>query len=204
MSRDGQSAICMTPDAQLIQTPIKSGETKTLTHDALFHGIAYWLPGESRILFQGYEPGHGYRLYVQEIAGGKPQAVTPEGASTYFRVSPNGQQVAAAMDNDYRTIIYPITAGEPRAVPGLEAGDIPVAWSADSTSLYCQRLGEIPLRISRVDLANGHRTPWKKTSPPDPVGIALAGQAFLSSDLKSYVYSIDRRLDVLYLVDGLR
>ena len=204
MSRDGQSAICMTPDAQLIQTPLKTGETKILTHDALFHGIARWLPEGNRILFQGYEPGHGYRLYVQEIAGGQARAVTPEGASTYFRVSPDGEQVAAAMDNDYRTIIYPLNGGEPRAVPGLEAGDIPVGWSPDSASLYCQKIGEVPLTIFRVDLAKGHRTRWKQTSPPDPVGIALAGQAFLSSDLKSYVYTVDRRLDILYLVDGVR
>jgi hypothetical protein len=40
--------------------------------------------------------------------------------------------------------------------------------------------------------------------PPDPVGITFVTTIFISSDLKSYVYSIDQRLDVLYLVDGLR
>jgi hypothetical protein len=40
--------------------------------------------------------------------------------------------------------------------------------------------------------------------PPNPVGITFVTWIFMSSDLKSYVYSIDRRLDVHYLVDGLR
>jgi serine/threonine protein kinase len=81
ISHDGRSVLCTGPDGQLIQVPTRSGETKALTHDALFHGIASWFSDQKRVLFQGKEPGHGFRLYVQDISGGEARPVTPEGAT---------------------------------------------------------------------------------------------------------------------------
>jgi hypothetical protein len=39
--------------------------------------------------------------------------------------------------------------------------------------------------------------------PPNPIGITFLGSIAISSDATSYVYSINRRLDDLYLVEGL-
>jgi dipeptidyl aminopeptidase/acylaminoacyl peptidase len=204
LNHSGEKVICSNSDNQLIEVPTKTGEVKTLTNDNLFHGMASWLPDQKYILFQGREPGYGFRLYIEATSGGKPQPVTPEGASTYFRVSPDGKEVAVAMGTQYQTQLYPLDGGDPRSIPSLEPGEVPIVWSADGASLYCQKLGELPINIFRVDLHKGTRVPWKQTSPPDPVGITLAGQVYMSADLKSYVYTIDRRRDVLYLVNGLR
>ncbi|MGC1450258.1 MAG: protein kinase [Candidatus Sulfotelmatobacter sp.] len=203
LSHDGQRVICFTPEGQLIEVPTKSGEVKPLTHDQLIHGWAQWFPDESRILFHGKEPAHGQRAYVQDLATGQPRAITPEGASSYFRLSPDGAQLAVAMGADYRTVVYPVSGGEPRPVVGLEPGEVPVAWSSDSRFLYCYRLGDLPVNIFRVELANGGRTPWKQLEPTDPIGITFVGNILVSSDMKSYVYTVQRRLDVLYLVEGL-
>jgi hypothetical protein len=86
---------------------------------------------------------------------------------------------------------------------GFEPGDVPVAWSSDSRYLYVYRFGTAPVDIFQVEVATGRRPLWKKLSPPDPIGITYMSNIYFSSDMKSYVYSINRRLDVLYLVDGL-
>ena len=204
LSHDAAWVICTTAEGQLVEVPTKIGEVKALTHDQIIHGPAQWFPDEKRILFSGQEPGHGPRIYVQDLAGSQPRAVTPEGASFYNPLSPDGTQVAVAMGADYRTVIYPVGGGVPRPVAELKPGEVPVAWSPDGRFLYCYHLGDVPADVFRVEISNGNRTPWKRLAPPDPVGISSLGTLYLSSDGKSYVYTFQRRLDVLYLVEGLR
>jgi len=71
----------LSPPPQLVLLPAKAGEPKPLTHDAINHFYARWFSDGKRIVFSGDEPGHGVRLYVQDLAGGKPQAITPEGST---------------------------------------------------------------------------------------------------------------------------
>lgn len=203
-SHDAQRVICVTVDGQLNEVPTNAYEVKPLIHDQLVHATPHWLPGEKEVLFIGKEQGHGQRAYVQDVLRGKPKAVTPEGASLYYSLSPDGAQLAIAMGADYTTLIYSTRGGEPKSIPGLKPGEVPIAWSPDKRSLYCYRLGEVPTDIFRVEIATGRRSSWKNIVPRDPVGITFIPSIVMSSDLKSYVYSVDRRLDVLYLVDGLR
>ena len=203
LSRDAKRVICATPEFQLNEVPTGTGEIKSLTHDQLIHISAQWFPDEKRVLFIGQEPGRSPRAYVQDLATGQPRAITPEGVAGAYRLSPDGTQLAVAMGTDYRTFIYPVNGGEPRPVPGLDPGEVPIAWTPDNRFLYCVRLGDMPAEISRVEVASGRRASWKKLNPPDPVAITYLGSVYMSSDGKSYAYSINRRLDVLYLVEGL-
>jgi eukaryotic-like serine/threonine-protein kinase len=203
LSHDGQRVICGRPTGQLNEVATKTSDIKPITHDQLVHSFPQWLPDERRIVFIGQESGHGQRAYVQDLSGGEPRAITPEGVTTYYGISPDGTQLAIATGADYRTVIYPVAGGDAQPVPGLEPGEIPVAWSPDGRSLYCYRLGTVPADVFRVETANGHRSPWKSLVPPNPVGITFVSSILISSDLKSYVYTVDRRLDDLYLVEGL-
>jgi len=203
LSHDAQRLICVSPEGQVNEVPAKTGEIKPLIHDQLIHNGARWFPDEKRILFIGGEPAHGPHAYVQDLPSGQPRAITPEGASVFYGISPDGRLLAIAMGADYRTMIYPVGGGDPRPVAGLQPGEVPVAWSPDGRFLYCHRVGDVPTEVFEVEVATGRRATWKKLTPPDPVGITFLSQIFLSSDLKSYVYSFNRRLHVLYLVEGL-
>jgi len=181
LSRDTQRVICGSPENQLNEVPTKSGEIKPLTHDQLIHWSAQWFPDEKRVLFLGQEDlSHASRAYVQDLMTGQTPAITPEGASNYYRLSPNGEQLAVAMGAEYRTSVYPVNGGKPRPVPGLQAGEVPVAWSPDNRFLYCYRLGETPANVFQVEVASGRRSPWKKLAPSDPVGITFLGSMFIS------------------------
>src|SRR5262249_46857856 len=155
LSHDGERVLCSSaPDSQLKEVPTKTGEVKQITHDRLAHSYPQWLPDGKRIIFLGQEPDHGPRIYVQDLDGSH-HPVTPEGASLYMRPSHDGSLLAVAMGAEYKTIVYPVTGGEPRPVSGLASGDVPVAWSDDNRFLYCAHLGAPPVNIFRVELATG-------------------------------------------------
>jgi serine/threonine protein kinase/Tol biopolymer transport system component len=190
--------------AQLTLLPTKAGESRPLTNDEISHVWARWFADGRRVLFSGNEPGHGVRLYVQSLNGGKPQAITPEGVNaTAFAISPDGQMVAG-IGNDQKGYVYPVAGGQPRLINGLDPGEEPTCWSADGRSMYVYQPGDLPARVYRLDLASGKRTLWKQLMPSDPAGVERIGPIRMTRDGKTYVYGYHRTLADLYLVEGLK
>jgi len=206
LSPDQQWVIAQTPGfpAQFRLLPTGAGEPKALTSDAINHDTARWLPDGKHLVFAGSEPGHGVRLYVQDIDGGKPLPIAPEGVNgTNFAVSPDGRFVAG-IGPDEKGYLYSVHGGDPTAISGLEPAEQPIGWTADSTSLYIYRLGEVPAKVYRLNPATGQRTPWKDLMPADPAGVATIGPILITPDGKTYVYGFHRTLADLYLVEGLK
>jgi hypothetical protein len=110
----------------------------------------------------------------------------------------------AAVGPDGRGYLYPIPAGEALPIKGLEDGEVPLSWTADSMSLYIYRPSDLPAKVYRLNIATGQRTLWKQLMPPDPAGVELVGPILPSADGKAYVYGYRRMLSDLYLVDGLK
>lgn len=206
LSPDGKWVISQPPGspAQLRLLPTKAGEARQLTNDTINHAWARWLPDGKRFVFAGNEPGAGVRLYVQDINGGKPVAVSPEGAhASAFYPSPDGQYIAG-VGPDQRAYLYPVNGGEPKLVAGLQPGEQPINWTSDGRSLYIYRPGEIPAKVSILEIGTGKRTAWKQLMPSDPAGVETIGPVLITSDGKACVYGYHRTLSDLYLVDGLK
>ena len=109
-----------------------------------------------------------------------------------------------AIGSDGKGAIYPIDGGEPRPVPGYEAGEWPAGWSADGRFLYFFSTSGIPLRVGRVDLETGRREPWKVIAPADSAGVRGIDMFVASADGRSYAYSFSRAASTLYVVEGAR
>ncbi len=206
LSPDGRWALSIRDDKsdQFTLLPTGAGEPRPLAKTGLTCQGAMWFPDGRRILILGNEPGHGTRLFVQDIEGGKPRAITPEGVNIFFHaVSPDGKSIVAT-GADRRIAIYPAEPGEPRAVPGVEPADIPVRWTADGASIFVYRPSAPPLRVEKVDVKTGRRALWKELRPADPSGVQQVGPIEIAPNETSYVYSYRRGLDDLYLATGLR
>ena len=192
------------PPVQYYLLPTGPGEQKPLTNDKINHAEARWFPDGKRIVFSGDEPGHGLRLYVQDISGGEPHAISPEGVnSSLFAISPDGKLVSD-VGADGKVYLYPAEGGEPRAVSGLEDGDVPINWTADGRSLFVYHLGEIPAKVYRLDLATGHKQFWKQLVPPDLSGVTEITAIMITPDGRGYVYEYARTLSDLYLVKDVK
>jgi dipeptidyl aminopeptidase/acylaminoacyl peptidase len=206
LTADQKWAIIQTPDSpvQLRLLPTGAGEAQVLTNDRINHQWARCFADSKRFLFSGDEPGHGVRLYVQDLSEGKPQAITPEGVDGLaFAISPDGQQVAA-IGPDGKGYLYPVAGGTPRPIAGLQPGEHPIGWGQDASTLYVYQPGEMPAKVYRLELATGKRTLWKQFLPADPAGVATVGPILITPDGKSYVYGFHRTLADLYLVEGLK
>jgi hypothetical protein len=139
---------------------------------------------------------------VQDVEGGKPTPVTPEGSHNCL-LSPSGQLVAATHADGTGTL-YSLSAGESRTITGLTRNDVPVRFSEDGRSIYLYQGSEFPAVVYRLDLATGRRTSWKQLTPPDPAGLVSIGPIAIAPDGKSYAYSSYRILSDLYLIQGLK
>jgi Tol biopolymer transport system component len=206
LSSDGRWVLSTTSDAvgKLVVLPTRAGEPQTLSGKPMNYVGARWFPDGKHFLFSGNEPGHGVRLYVQDLAGGKPLAISPEG--TYglaYLISPDGKEVAA-VGPDQKGYLYPVGGGDPRPIPSLGAGELPVAWSSDGHSIFVYRSAELPAKVDLIELSSGRRTHWKELRPSDPAGVEFIGPILMTADARTYVYGYRRLLSDLYVVEGLK
>ena len=205
LSPDGKWAVVIlhpTTDPQLAIYPTGAGEPRLLSKEGISVLNACWMPDGKRILITASEPGRGLRLYLRDVDGGKPRALTPEGYRGIRLVSPDGAW-AVATGPDRKTYLYPTSGGEPRTIPGIDANDRVDQFGVDARSLYVHRQGEIPAKVYRIDVSTGRREVWRSLMPADAGGVSEIGPLPTVSG-ESYAYSYSRTLSDLYIVDGLK
>jgi eukaryotic-like serine/threonine-protein kinase len=204
LSPDGKWALAYLPHpepAQLALLPTGPGEQRVLTHDSINHmNWASWVPDGKAVVFVGSEPGHGSRIYVQAVDGGSPRAISPEGVSAMYLVSPDGKFVPAR-STDGGWSLFSLDGGPPRRIVGISGDDIPIQWTADGGSLYIWVTG-FPAKIYRLDLSNQRKELWKELTAPEPNVYVF--NVRITRDGKSYAYNYVRLFNDLYLVDGLK
>jgi len=204
LSPDGKTALATTQSGrQLLLVPSGAGDPQPVpAYSIASYSGAWWFPDGHRILFNGREPGHDLRSYIQDINGGPPRALTPEDTRA-VAISPDGQWTAA-IGRGQAISLWPVAGGAARPVLGSEAGDRPVAWSADGGSLWLFRRGEVPAHIFRLDIATGRRHLWKTLIPPDAAGVYSIIDLRITPTGHAYFYSYTRLLSQLFLVHDLK
>jgi eukaryotic-like serine/threonine-protein kinase len=119
------------PFFRVVLLPTGVGEARTLVEDQIRCHYADWFPDGKRILIVGTEPGRGTRNYVQDLAGGKPRPLTPEGIAGKW-VSPDGRWVIVGPISpegewlrtglpERQLFLFPAAGGETRPIPGLSS-----------------------------------------------------------------------------------
>ena len=207
LSPDGKWAISILSGnpTKVTLVPIGAGQPRTITTpglDKVYTGFAHFLADGKRITINASEPGHSARCYIVDLNGGKPVPVTPEGITSTL-VSPDGKYVLRA-NGDAGMQVYPIPEGEPRPIPNLESGFIPVQWSEDNSAVYGYRPGQIPLKVYKIDLASGQKTLIQELQPVSTTGVVSIAPVVVSRDGSRFAYSYYQVFSVLYVISGLR
>jgi serine/threonine protein kinase/Tol biopolymer transport system component len=188
-----------------LMLPTGPGQPKSLQHKGVTD--IFWsrfAPDGKRVLFLGQTPSGALRLYVQDVDGGAPRPISPEGMpSGPLAISPDARFVAAR-GPEGSVAVYAVDGGASRPLPGTAAGDSPVRWSADGRSVYVFRAEEVPSPVFRIDVATGEREPWKTLAPADRSGLVQIDTLVMTPDARSYAYSYERILTDLEIVEGLR
>jgi hypothetical protein len=139
---------------------------------------------------------------VQDLAGGEPKAVTPEGTLDCF-VSPDARSIVTRKSGG-DLLIYPVDRGEPHVVAGAARDDLVLRWSADGRSLLVCPAGEVPSRIERLDVATGKRELIRTIGPPDMTSVLGIFPIVVGADEKTHVYTSRRMISHLFLIEGAR
>jgi eukaryotic-like serine/threonine-protein kinase len=206
LSPDGKWAIAIqrpATDPQLVAYPTGAGEARVIAKDGLSAWNACWFPDGKKLLFTANEPGRGPRLYERNFSGGKPRALTPEGYRGLRGViSPDGAWTVVT-GPDRKTYLYPLAGGEPTVVPGIDVSDRIAAFASDARSVFVYRQGETPINVNRLDVTTGRRQLWRSLTPADPGGVSEVNPLPAPSG-DAYIYSYNRTLSDLYLVEGLK
>ena len=203
-SPDGKWVSATVDYSRIVLLPTGAGTSRRLDPGGIqqYAHPVRWLPDGKHLVFSGREPGHESRCFVQSINGGKPRPITPEGVVN-CRVSPDGKWVVARDLTSDIGRLYAVADGATRDIPGLLPTDN-FFWGTDPKYLYLTAGKGIPVKVIRLDLANGKRQVLLELNPTDMTGICELKNVLLSKDGRSYVYGFTRLLSDLYLVRGLQ
>jgi len=210
-SPDGKYALLrfLSPHHHLALVPLGEGETKLLEIDPenpLIHQVfAVFFPDGERIIFSANDSNGGNNLYIQSIAGGKPNIFAPDlkikMLSTHS-ISPNGKYVILP-DSENKLLLYQISNGASSTLKDLEKDFWLIRWADDGENLFVWRRKGVPATVYKYNIASGTKEEWLKLSPKDPTGVYQITAIKLTPDGKTYAYSYMRESSDLFLMEDL-
>jgi eukaryotic-like serine/threonine-protein kinase len=204
LSPDGKWALAVvyTPP-HVVLYPTGPGEARSLPVGTL-ESIqeASWFPDGKSVVMVANEAGRASRCYAQEISGGPPHPVTPEGTSGGV-FSPDGLRLLYLTPAG-TSVIQRIGSPTVQPVPGLTPVDRVVLWSGPEDHLFTYRPTDVPTRLERLDLASGRREFVREIAPADRSGVLRISGIALADDTKSYAYSYVKMTSQLFVVEGAR
>jgi Tol biopolymer transport system component len=191
--------------SQIVLLPTGAGSPKTFPKDQIEHAsqeFGAFLPDGKSIVFDGVEPGHRERAYIQDLAGGAAKAITPEGVVGRL-LSPDGSSLVT--ESPEGLALTPLEGGPSRPIPGMQQGDRPLRFAPDGRSVFLRTNARgLPAQVFRLDLSTGRREIWKVFAPGDPAGITTLSPAAISADGQTVLFIYGRSLADLYLAEGLK
>lgn len=202
LSPDGKwvLAFILKPPVHAVLFPTGAGEARELPRGTLaqFHSGRFTSDG-SRVILAANEPGRDVRLWAQEVAGGDPKPLSPEG-----RVglpTPDGKFAAIYTKTGFE--LQPLPEGPAHPIAGVAPTEELIRFTADGRFLIVREPRQQPARVFKVDLNTGQRQPFKEIGPSE----AMTGNVFnvdITDDGSAYVYTQLDPLDTLYVVTGVK
>ena len=140
-------------------------------------------------------------MYVQDLAGGTPRPVTPEGvAERDDTLTLDGKWVAARQKGEFMR--FPVDGGEPQPIVRSQSRGQAAALERGRPRPL-RAAGQLPAKIFALDVTTGQRTLVRNRSARHGRVDAVADTR-LTPDGKSYAYVYIRSLYSLYQVTGLQ
>ena len=212
ISPDGTRVLAMESSVvgkwNLSVVPIGVGEIQKFEVDGIqdLQSLG-WLP-DGKSIYYGADDGHGFRMYVRDLAGGTPRAVTPViSVKSYYSethlVSPDGRFLFVR-DTSGKAKLYPVAGGEPQDVAGWMPDDVWITWAKDGKEAYVFHDEKTSATVYRWDVTSGKRELVGKLAPTDPAGVTSISNVAYTPDGKAYAYSDTQELSELFIVGSVK
>ena len=157
-----------------------------------------WSDNGERIVYEAQTQQGRWNVYTQRVVSGPPVLIT-QARDSYPVLSPDGKTVALHEERGGISL-YSADGGQPSPLKGASDSELAMRFLADGKSLLVGDATGLELALTRIDLASGHRDPWK-SFPTE----TRSNQLFATTpDLKYYAYAFSRFSSSLYVVNNLR
>ena len=181
--------------------PLTPGEPRVLPGHGLRYDFVRFFPQGDRLLISGGLAGKPSSLFTQALDGSPPVPVAGGAYLSRPAISEDGTRIAG-VDSQERLMVLESAKGEPKVIAEHFRAAV-LGWNHSGTELIAQA-GSVPARLVRVDLATGRYKPWKEIAPFDLAGVTMIWPAVVTRDERTIVYSYQRNLSELFVVDGWR
>ncbi len=196
------------PTHEIWLFPVGPGEPRLISPPNLEPLIAgSFLSDGERVVYAAREKDHRGRTWIQDLNGGAPRPITPEGVVGWM-VSPdekwllvNGRRQAAA--GLQGPVLVPVAGGEMKPIAGLTPKDFVLGWT-DAGELYVGVVNpsQVSFHIDRLNPLTGARHPFR-----DLFGIPFSGinpdPPIFTADGAAFGFDYRLRLSDLYVVSGV-
>jgi len=185
---------------KLIVQPVGLGESRELPTPGLdsFAHLS-WSDDGRYIANSGQTEQKSWNVYVQPIASGSPALVQAGISNSPPAFSPDGG-ILALHSNRGGIYLYRLNGSQPEALRGGQDSEYPVRFANGGKSLLVGDATGEELVLTLVDLADGHRTLWKRINTEVRLRLGIV----VTPDLKYYAYTTPLYSSELYIVDNLR
>jgi len=185
--------------------PVGPGEPRRMSPPGLVPLIAARFFSDGKhIVYPAYEPGHQTRTWVQDVNGGAPRPISPEGIAG-FNLSPDNQWLFVMQIAFGRPALLSMNDGKIREINGFQPNDRMRGWTSDnqlyiSAAAMSSRNG---IHVDKLNPFTGARTPWRDLAIA-PVGGVIPDPPIFTPDGTTFGFDYRLRLADLYTVTGVR
>ena len=150
-----------------------------------------------------------WNVFTQDLLGGPAKLIGPpvsaRGIGHYEAhfASPDGKWLLVH-DLSGQCALYPIAGGDIKTIPGCNADDIWIRWSADGRSGFIYHDEKTSAPVFRIDVVSGKRDHLFTVAPGDSTGVTSIHRIRMAADGKTYAYTYLRELSDLFLVEGVK
>jgi eukaryotic-like serine/threonine-protein kinase len=195
------------PARELWLVPVGPGEARRLSPPNLAPlTAASFFPDGKRVLYVARDGDKPVRSWAQDISGGPPRPVTPEGVAGW-RISPDSQWLFARKNleigND--AFLVSIATGEVVPIKNMKPDEAVLGWTNNDelyvgSALTPERMA---LHVDKLNPRTGARTPWRDLAMP-PLGGIRPDRPLITPDGTSFAFDYRLRFSDLYTVSGVR
>ncbi|HMK24157.1 MAG TPA: hypothetical protein VK466_17635, partial [Terriglobales bacterium] len=197
------------PNHEIWLFPIGPGEPRRMSPPELTPQItAGFFPDGKRIFYPASEHGSPPRVWVQDISGGPPHAITAENVFGW-RISPDGKWLLAGRRVSVNTLLdgtlVSVENGTVEPVKGIRTDESILGWTREN-EIYVRSVPDPTRMMIHVDKLNpftGARTAWRDLAMP-PIGGVRPDAPIITPDGSSFAFDYRMNLSDLYTVSGVR
>ncbi len=191
-----------TSKVQILPTGV--GEMKLVTAPNFHYRTANWTGDGKRLVVRGSDGDRPLRVWVQDLSGGAPRPITPEGIDGRF-VTLEREDYVVSRDPGGALQLYSLLGEAPKPIPGSSGADQIVGASPATDWLYVTAdLYAVPLNLQKLNVRSGAREKFITVSPVDPSGIVLFFTPIFTPDEKNSLYTQMRDFSTLYVGKAIR